>query len=482
MIRTLLSCTLVLLSAWPAVAQPARPNVVVIVVDDLGWADIGANNESSFYETPHLNRLAQDGMRFSNAYAANPVCSPTRFSIMTGRYPSRVDATDWFAGDRTGRFAPAPLSDRMPESEVTIAEALTSAGYRSAFLGKWHLGPREEFWPLAQGFEVNVGGNARGEPGSYFSPYDNPELTDGPAGEYLTTRLVDEALGLIDAFGDDPFLLVLSFYTVHTPLQALPDLVAKYERKAAALGPVADEFADEEQVWPGDEPRRVRTRQSHTTYAAMVDAMDREVGRLIAKLTEVGIDDNTVVLFTSDNGGLSTAEGAPTSNRPLRGGKGWLYDGGIRTPLIVKWPGVTQPGVTNDTPAISVDLFPTVLEMAGLGAASGLPLDGVSLVPLLRGSPSLEPRPLYWHYPHYSNQGGFPGGAIRDGRYKLVERFEDGRVHLYDLQEDVGETRDLAPTMPDRVRDLRERLHAWYAEVDAKFLEPLPGGPMPWRP
>ncbi len=477
-----LTGALLLVTATPSFAQSPRPNFVVIVVDDLGYADIAPNNERTFYETPHLNRLAMDGMRFSNAYAANPVCSPTRFSIMTGRYPSRVDATDWFAGERTGRFAPALLNDRMPESEITIAEALRDAGYRTAFLGKWHLGPTEEFWPLAQGFDVNVGGNAHGQPRSYFSPYDNPELPDGPQGEYLTTRIVDDALGLIDSFGDDPFLLFVSFYSVHVPLQAPPDLVAKYERKAAALAPVPDEFASEEQVWPTDDLRRVRTHQSHATYAAMVEGVDREVGRLIAKLTEVGIDDETVVLFTSDNGGLSTAEGSPTSNLPLRGGKGWLYEGGVRAPLIIKWPGVTRPGSSNDTPVISVDYFPTLLETAGLGAVAGMPLDGVSLVPLLRGSPTIESRPLMWHYPHYSNQGGFPGGAIRDGRYKLIERFEDGRVHLYDLEEDIGETRDLTATMPDRVRDLRERLHAWYAEVNAKFLEPLPSGPMPWRP
>ena len=286
-------------------AQQNRPNFVFILADDLGVMDVSAYNPDTFYETPNLNRLAMDGMRFTNGYAANPVCSPTRFSIMTGRYPSRVDSTDWFTGRRTGTDAPAELNDRIPRSEVTVAEALKGAGYRTAFLGKWHLGPTEEYWPLARGFDINVGGHDRGSPRSYFSPYGNPELRDGPDGEYLTDRLIDEALGILETFEDDPFLLFLSFYTVHTPLQAQGALIEKYERKAARLPDLVDaaaEFADEEQVWPVDDVRRVRTRQSHATYAAMVEAMDSQIGRLLAKLTELGLEDDTVVFFTSDNG------------------------------------------------------------------------------------------------------------------------------------------------------------------------------------
>jgi arylsulfatase A-like enzyme len=276
--------------------------------------------------------------------------------------------------------------------------------------------------------------------------------------------------------------LYFSFCTVHIPLQAPEELVEKYCKKAAAL-PEAEEFASEEQVWPAGEPRQVRVRQSHATYAAMVETLDQSVGRVLAKLDELGVSNNTVVFFMSDNGGLSTSEGSPTSNLPLRGGKGWLYDGGIREPLVVRWPGVTQPGATCDEPVISTDFYPTMLDIAGLDARPDQHQDGVSLVPLFKGEASLpEGRALFWHYPHYSNQGGFPGGAVRDGDWKLIERYEDGRVHLYYLKDDIGEQHDLAEQDPIRVSAMRRRLHEWYEDVDAKFLQPLPGGPQPWQP
>ncbi|MDP7204914.1 MAG: sulfatase-like hydrolase/transferase [Pirellulaceae bacterium] len=289
--RSLLPIALLLFAVAPVFAR--QPNVVFVLVDDLGYMDIGANNPGTFYETPNVDRLAATGMRFTNGYAANPVCSPTRFSIMTGRYPSRVDATDWFVGRRSGRFLPAPLIDRMPLNEVTLAEAFAGHGYRTAFLGKWHLGPTAEFWPENQGFQINVAGHNRGSPpGGYFAPFKNPRLEDGPEGQHLTQRLTDEALEILDQFGDKPFLLYLSFYTVHTPLQAPKDLVAKYQAKAQRLGLVGKpEFADEEQVWPTSKPRRVRTLQRHATYAAMVETMDTSVGRVLAKLKELGIED-----------------------------------------------------------------------------------------------------------------------------------------------------------------------------------------------
>ena len=476
-----------MISAGFVRAEPQRPNFVFFLVDDLGYMDVGAYNPRTFYETPNVDRIAKAGMRFTDGYAANPVCSPTRYSIMTGKYPSRIDATNFFSGRRAGRFQPAPLHDRMPRQEVTLAESLREAGYRTAFLGKWHLGPSEEYWPKAQGFDVNVAGYSAGGPFKcgYFSPYHMPTITDGPAGEHLPERLSREACGIIDKFHQDgkPFLVYFSFYSVHTPLRAPKDLVAKYEKKAAALPEVgAEEFANEEQVLPTGRPRQVRIRQCHATYAAMMESMDRAVGRVLDKLDELRIDENTVVLFMSDNGGLSTSEGSPTSNLPLRGGKGWLYEGGIREPYMIKWPGVTAPGSTCNTPVISTDFYPTILEIAGLQAKPRQHRDGTSLVPLLAGEDSLDREALYWHYPHYSNQGGMPGGAIRMGRYKLIERFEDGRVHLYDLESDVGETNDLAEKMPERVADMREKLHTWYRDVDAKFLQPKPGGPMPWRP
>lgn len=470
-----------------------RPNVVLFLVDDLGWADVGFNNPDTFYETPNLDRWAANSTIFTNGYAANPVCSPTRYSVMTGKWPSRVDATNFFAGKREGRFKPAPLVDRMPLEEVTIAETLHDAGYKTAFLGKWHLGPSEKFWPLAQGFDINVGGWLRGLPRSYFSPYKNPVLNDGPDGEHLTARLTNEAVRLINQFSandDQPFFLDLSFYTVHTPLQAPEELIAKYDAKAKALGfdefnrraKPESEFADEEQVWPagmkdGRQPRKVRVKQRHPVYAAMVESMDTAVGQVLAALETNGVAGNTMVLFTSDNGGLSTSEGSPTSNLPLRGGKGWIYEGGIREPFVIHMPNVGN-GETIDTPVCSIDLYPTICE--AIGIEPGHEVDGVSLKPLMAGK-AIPDRDLYWHYPHYANQGGFPGGAIREGQWKLVERYEDGRVHLYDLDADVSEHTDVADEHADRVTAMRGRLHDWYETVDAKFLQSK-DGEQPWRP
>ena len=460
----------------------SRPNFVFFLVDDLGYMDIGANNPNTFYETPNVDRLANEGMRFTNAYAANPVCSPTRYSIMTGKHPSRVGATNFFSGARPGRFLPAPLHNNMPRSETTVAEALKPAGYRTAFAGKWHLGPSDEFWPKAQGFDFNIGGHSAGMPRSYFSPYRNPRLADGPSGEHLTQRLTDESMKIIQRLKDGPFLLVLAFYTVHTPLQAPHDLVAKYKAKAEKLHSTPPVFADEEQVWKTDKPRKVRVVQQHATYAAMVESMDTHIGRILDQLDELGLQDDTVVMFMSDNGGLSTSEGSPTSNLPLRGGKGWLYEGGIREPMIIKWPGVTAPGSVCDDPVVSMDFYPTILDMAGLPAMPQQHRDGVSLTPQLKQAGEPKRETLFWHYPHYSNQGGFPGAAIRMGDYKLIERFEDGRVHLYNLRTDVGEQRDLSGQMPEKVAAMRRNLHVWYKEVDAKFLRAKPGGPEPWRP
>ena len=517
----------------PAPVDPPAepPNIVFLLVDDLGANDVGAFNPNTFYETPNIDRLAAGGVRFTRGYAANPVCSPTRFSMMTGRYPTRVGATNYFAGRRQETYAPAPLVDRMPLEEVTLAEALRDGGYRTAFLGKWHLGPTEEFWPLAQGFDVNVGGHRGGMPRSYFSPYSNPTLEDGPEDEHLTARLTDEALGLLDGYAADeegkPFLLYLAYYTVHTPLVAPAELVSKYAEKHAAqtggaLEPnepatgepaesaesagragearvaatAADmpparpgDFGEEEQVWPRDEPRRVREVQNHAVYAAMVETLDDSVGRILDRLDALDLAENTIVVFFSDNGGLSTAEGAPTSNLPLRGGKGWLYEGGIREPMIVRWPAVAAASGETAAPVISTDFYPTLLEAAGIDRPSGIEIDGVSFLDLLRGggvgeaaSAAAAERDLFWHYPHYGNQGGFPGGAIARGSYKLIERYEDGRVHLYDLDADVGERNDLAAQQPERVAAMRARLHAWYQDVGAKFLSALPDGPEPWQP
>jgi arylsulfatase A-like enzyme len=489
---TVLACLAVIASATlpqdsqePIEPTPERPNVLFILVDDLGYMDIEPNNEGTFYETPNVTRLARGGMRFTQGYAASPVCSPTRYSVQTGKYPTRVDATDYFTGRRALTFAPAPLRDEMPLDELTIAQALKQEGYATYFAGKWHLGKTPEHWPEKRGYDVNKGGHERGGPygpGRYFTPYGNPRLEDGPEGEHLPERLGRETAQFIAEHAHEPFFAFLSFYSVHTPLMAPKELVEKYQAKAKSLDlNRRTAFAREEQVDPGKKERRVRTLQSHATYAGMVESMDRAVGVVLDALDSAGVADETLVIFFSDNGGLSTSEGSPTSNLPLRGGKGWLYEGGIREPMIVRWPGTTEPGSVCTTPVISTDFYPTILAATGSSPRPSQHLDGLSLTPLLTGG-ELGERPLFWHYPHYSNQGGFPGAAVRLGSWKLIERFEDGRVHLYDLVEDPEERDDLAATRPEIVEELRGLLHAWYEETDAKFLGARPDGPEPWRP
>ncbi len=476
--KTLLS--LLLLSiATVASAADTQPNFVVFLVDDLGFMDVGANNPECFYETPNINALAESGMRFTNGYAANPVCSPTRYSLMTGKYPTRVQATNFFSGVRSGKFNPAPLNNKMPLDEITIAQALKEKGYATFFAGKWHLGETEEYFPQNRGFDVNIGGHSGGGPYTgkkYFAPFENPQMkVESPVGDHLPDRLARDTAQFIDEHKDKPFLAYLSFYSVHTPLIGRPDLVEKYKLKARAI--TGEEFADEEQVF-GDKPRQVRILQKHAVYAAMVEAMDLAVGKVLKQLDDAGVADNTVVFFTADNGGLSTSEGSPTSNLPLRGGKGWVYEGGIREPWIVRYPGVTKPASVSSEPICSIDLFPTIAASAGVSVDHLV--DGIDIRPALQGG-SLDREALYWHYPHYSNQGGIPGGAIRMGDFKLVERYEDGRVHLYNLKDDIGERNDLADSMPERVKQMRERLHAWYQTVDAKFLTEK-DGLVPWNP
>ena len=471
--KSYLFCLLVLISvvasgaAEPA-KPPARPNIVFILADDLGWSDLGCYG-STFYETPHLDQLAAKGMRFTDAYAACSVCSPTRASILAGKYPARLHLTDWLPGrpDRPDQKLKRPvIVDHLPLEEVTLAGALREGGYQTGFIGKWHLGG-PDFFPEKQGFDLNVAGCTRGSPPSYFSPYRIPTLPDGPKGEYLTDRLTDEALKFLAGAGGKPFLLYLSHYAVHNPQQAKAELVAKYQAKAARLLPPAGpEFLAEGK-------QQTRQIQNQPVYAAMVESVDESVGRIMQKLAELGIEGNTIVVFTSDNGGLSTAEGAPTSNLPLRGGKGWHYEGGVREPLIVHWPGVTQPGSTCRAPMISTDYYPTFLEMAGLPLRPRQHVDGASLVPLLKGRAAVE-RPLFWHYPHYSNQGGGPGGAVRAGNFKLIEWYEDMRAELFDLSGDVGERHDLAATMPERTAALRRQLHDWRQSVGAAMPTPNP--------
>jgi arylsulfatase A-like enzyme len=446
-------------------------NFLFILVDDLGWRDLGCFG-STFYETPHIDRLAGRGMRFTNAYAACPVCSPTRASIVSGKYPARLAATDWFGAPQPDGVArhwtrhkpllPASYCEHLPLEEVTLAEALKEAGYATFFAGKWHLGG-QGFHPEEQGFDVNKGGHRRGSPpGGYFAPYRNPKLDDGPEGEHLPDRLADESVRFIGEVGDKPFLLYLSFYSVHTPLQTRGDLKKKYEAKAKAAAHEGPRFLPEGE-------RKARQVQDHAVYGGMVEAMDSAVGKVAAALEKKGLMENTAIVFMSDNGGLSTSEGSPTSNLPLRGGKGWLYEGGIREPMFVVWPGSVRPGSVCHTPVTSTDFYPTLLGMAGLPPRPGQHVDGKNLVPLLREDGTIDRDAIFWHYPHYGNQGGSPGGAVRAGDWKLIEFFEDGRLELYNLKDDIGEKRNVVGDRPEMAQKLHARLKAWRRETGARM-------------
>jgi len=450
--------------AWLApvtcAAAERPPNFVFFLVDDLGWADIGANG-SSFYRTPRIDRLAREGIRFTDAYAACPVCSPTRASILTGKYPARLHITDWLPGrpDRPDQKLARPvITSQLPLEETTIAEALRPAGYVSGHVGKWHLGG-DGYGPLEQGFAVNIAGDHTGSPLSYFAPFARdgrtmPGLENAPAGEYLTDRLATEAERFIAANRDRPFFLYFAHYTVHIPLRARQEYI---ERNLSRTS---------------DGP------QTNAVYAAMIDSLDQSVGRVLDRLEEYGLSENTVVFFFSDNGGLATLEGPntpATSNHPLRNGKGYLQEGGIREPLLVRWPGRLAAGRVVNTPVSSIDFFPTILQLAGVSETA--PVDGVSLVPVLEGAGGLPREALFWHYPHYANQvrspgapaGGGPGAAVRQGNWKLIQHFETGFHELYNLEEDLSEERNLAEAMPDKVQELAHRLFDWQNKVKAQW-------------
>ena len=449
-----------------AAARARRPNVVFILIDDMGWADVGCFG-STFFETPRIDGLAAEGMRFTNAYAACPVCSPTRASIMTGKYPARLQLTNYIDGRRKkpgSPILPADYKPYMEPSEVTIAEVLKAAGYATCHTGKWHMGGARQYLPENQGFDVNIAGSGAGAPRSYFWPQwkNNPPIDGRAEGEYLTDRLTDEACAFIEQHKDAPFFLYLAHYAVHIPIGARKDLLAKYEAKLQARPPS-----------PG--------QQNNPHYAAMVESVDESVGRVLATLRRAGLDENTIVIFFSDNGGLSVKEGPltpATTNAPLREGKGHLYEGGIREPMIVRWPGVTKAGGTCETPVVSTDFFPTLRDMAGLAAGEvgpNGPLDGVSLAPLLRDPGArLNRQAIFWHYPHFSNQGGMPGAAVRAGDWKLIEFYEFGDLELYNLKEDMSETNNLAPRMPEKTKELHAMLRRWREAVAANMPPPNP--------
>lgn len=461
--------TALLLALTGPLCAAERPNIVFILADDLGWSDLGCYGDK-FHETPNIDKLANQGMRFTDAYAACCVCSPTRASIMTGKYPARLHITDWLPGQGNKpdqKLNRPDFQKFLPLEELTVAEALKAGGYQTALFGKWHLGESPDYYPEHQGFDLNIAGCGEGHPPSYFSPYRIPNLPDGPPGEYLNDRLTDEALKFLDTRAKDkPFFLYLPHYAVHMPLQAKAETIEKYKAKAA-------EFPDSRQKLTTDCDRPVRQVQDDPVYAAMLDSLDENVGRVLDKLAALGLDKNTIVIFTSDNGGLSTAKNAPACNLPLRMGKGWPYEGGVREPLIVKWPGVTKPGSLSDARVISTDYYPTLLQMAGLPPQPEQAPDGESIVPALKGG-SLPERPLFWHYPHYSGQGGAPYGAVRLGDFKLIEWYEDMRTELYNLKNDIGEHSDLSAQMPEKTAELQKLLHDWRDAVKAQMPTPSP--------
>jgi arylsulfatase A-like enzyme len=463
--RIFAASLILMLAANAAPETKARPNVVFILADDLGYMDIGANNPKTFYETPNIDTLARSGMRFTAGYSACCVCSPTRASIMTGKYPQRVGITDYIGQNRPGKLLPAPNQNHLALEEVTIAETLRDAGYTNFFAGKWHLG-NGEFSPNAQGFGPGLTGTSQ----FYYPPTDLPAPDKNNDGK-TSDRIADEAVKFIEANKNKPFFAYLPFLAVHIPILAKPELVEKYEHKRASAPP--DAFGTERDS-------KVRLVQNHAAYAAMLEQMDSAIGRVLAALERNGLTERTIVIFMSDNGGLATAEGSPTSNLPLRAGKGWPYEGGVRVPMIVRAPGVTKAGATCDTPVISPDFYPTILELTGQPMKRQQPFDGKSIRALLEGK-KLTRGPLFWHYPHYGNQGGAPYGAIRDGDWKLIEWYEDGKLELFNLRDDLGETRDLAQKNPAEVESLHEKLVEWRKDVKAVMptTNPDPVPPTP---
>ncbi len=441
------SVLLMAISAWAG----QKPNIVFILADDLGWGDLGCYG-NRFYETPNLDKLAADGMRFTQAYAAANCCSPTRASVLTGRYPARTQVTDWIPG-RTppGTQLSIPRwTNYLRHEETTIAEVLQRIGYGTASIGKWHLG-QAGFFPENHGFGLNFAGERWGSHRSMFAPFGGrPKIPNAHNDEYLPDRLTDEPLNFIEPQRDRPFFLYLPHYAVHTPIQGKKELVVKYKTKAGA----GETFNAE--------------------YAAMLESLDASVGRIVAKLDERNLSRNTMVVFFSDNGGLEKV----TSNAPLREGKSTAYEGGIRVPLIVKWPGVVKAKSVSHTPVISNDFFPTFAEAAGISLTPKLAIDGVSLKPLLSGKGRIKRDALYWHYPHYNIHTPikpcYPHGIIRQGDWKLIEFFEDGRLELFNLKKDLGETTNLSEKEPRVAARLARQLRDWRESVKAQMPSPNP--------
>ncbi len=452
-----------------------KPNVIVVFIDDMGYKDLSCMG-SDFYETPNIDSIGECGMTFSNGYAACPVCSPSRGSLLTGKYPARLGLTDWI--DPTGEFHPlkgvlidAPYIKHLPSDEKTLAHYLKESGYNCWHVGKWHLGDREHY-PDRVGFDVNIGGAYNGQPPQgYFSPWGIETLVDGEEGDFLSDRLTDEAIKLIKNNDGKPYFLNLWHYAVHTPIQAKKEDVEYFTEKAKKMGlDRLNPFVEGEEM-PTDDKKGVRVQrrsiQSDPCYAALIYNLDQNVGRLLNAVEESGEKDNTIIIFSSDNGGLATAEGAPTCNLPLSEGKGWTKEGGLRVPLLINFPKLVQKGSICDLAVTTPDIFSTVLELVGTPVKDEN-IDGVSFLPSLKREDQPS-RPIFWHYPHYGNQGGRPGAAVRYRNHKLIQYFEDGRCELYDLANDRSERDNLIYKQPQKTQELLGYLTEWQNKVGALY-------------
>ena len=437
-----------------------KPNVVLLLVDDLGWKDVGFMG-SKYYETPNIDKLARQGVVFTNAYAACAVCSPTRASIQTGRYPARIGITDWirarFQLNTAEVKAPQPYEENgnkklrtpsnpfwMETSEITIAEVLKQAGYFTCHIGKWHLGP-DDYYPEKQGYDMNIAGCDMGQPVNYFDPYSDekgvsfPNLKPRQKGEYLVDRLASELKTVIEQHKDKPFFINMCYYAVHTPLMAKKDMIRKYESKT------------------------VVDRQKNPVYAAMVESLDQAVGTLMKTLQDNNLLDNTIVVFLSDNGGLI----GPTDNSPLRSGKGYPYEGGIRVPMIVSWNGKIRAGSVCDLPVSTIDILPTICALTKTRLPKNK-IDGRDISPALYEK-KISEVPLFWHFPHYRSPDVVPYSIIRDGDWKLIKRYEGTTFELFNLKNDLSERTDLANGNPEIVRKLNRKLEDWLIATDAKM-------------
>ncbi|QDH80911.1 sulfatase [Echinicola soli] len=464
---------------WGVTKAPAhgqvneKPNVLLVLVDDLGYHDLGITG-SEFYETPHIDRLGKQSFRFVQGYASSRVCSPSRAGLMTGVTPAVHGITDWIGAPegeawrnygRHTQLLPPVYNHSLPAHLLTLPEAMKANGYETFFAGKWHLGGAGSY-PEDHGFDTNVGGYEGGSPkGGYFAPYDNPKLSQGPNGENLSIRLAKETATFIEQEHQKPFFAMLSFYAVHGPIQTTAEKWAKYRKKAEASG-IADHGYAMERRLP------IRQEQDNPVYGGLVETMDEAVGIVMEALEAQGLDDNTIVIFTSDHGGVASGDNFSTSNLPLRGGKGYQWEGGLRVPFFIKVPGTSGGNIK--TPASNIDFLPTLMELTGGGQSGMKAVEGLSLVPAMEGK-KMKSRDFYWHYPHYGNQGGDPSAIIRSGDWKLIYYWENKQSELYNLSTDPYEQQNVAASKGKMVKKLTQKLLAYLESHQANYPYPDPG-------